>query len=145
MQLRDLTPDEMPTARALLASCELPTADLDDPTITLAGAFEDTSLLGVVGLQACGDLGLLRSLAVGPAHRDGGVARALCEHIFELAASRSMRTLWLLTTTAEAYFARLGFAPVPRDAVPASIASTREFSSLCPSSARVMCRATRYG
>jgi len=138
MQLRDLTPEEMPTARALLAACALPTEDLDDPTITLVGAFEGASLLGVIGLQACGELGLLRSLAVGPAHRGDGIARALCEHVFELAVSRSMQALWLLTTTAEAYFARLGFQPVPRDAVPERIAATRELTSLCPSSARVM-------
>lgn len=140
MELRDLTADDMPRAKPLLASCELPTDDLDDASIALVGAFDGSTLVGVIGLQFCGDVGLLRSLAVAPAHRDHGVARALCDRVFEFARAREMRELWLLTTTAESYFARLGFTLVAREAAPAQVRATAQFASLCPATARVMRR-----
>jgi amino-acid N-acetyltransferase len=140
VELRDLTAEDMPRARALLASCELPTDDLDDASIALVGAFDGGALVGVIGLQSCGDAGLLRSLAVDPAHRDHGVARALCDRVSEVARAREMRELWLLTTTAEAYFTRLGFMLVEREAAPAQVRATTQFASLCPATARVMRR-----
>lgn len=140
MELRDVIADEMPRARALLASCDLPTDDLDDASIALIGAFDGGAMVGVIGLQSCGDVGLLRSLAVDAAHRDRGVARALCDRVFEVAHARDLREIWLLTTTAEAYFTRLGFTPIARDAAPAQLRATAQFASLCPATARVMRR-----
>jgi amino-acid N-acetyltransferase len=140
VELRDLTDDDMPRAKALLASCDLPTDDLDDASIALVGAFDSSSIVGVVGLQSCGDVGLLRSLAVDAAHRDRGIARVLCERMFDVAREREMRELWLLTTTAEAYFTRLGFTPIAREAAPAQVRVTAQFASLCPTTARVMRR-----
>ncbi len=140
MELRDLIAQDMTRAKALLASCDLPTNDLDDASIALVGAFDGTAMVGVIGLQSCSDVGLLRSLAVDPAHRDHGVARMLCERVFEVARAREMRELWLLTTTAEAYFTRLGFTLVAREAAPPQIRVTAQFASLCPATARVMRR-----
>lgn len=49
-----------------------------------------------------------------------------------------MRTLYLLTDTAEAFFERLGYTRVARETVPLGIQQTEEFSSLCPDDAAVM-------
>ena len=130
----------MAATRALLESSDLPTDDIEDPSITLVGAFEDETLVGVVGLQVCGANGLLRSLAVTPTRRNAAIARSLCERVFELAAARSMNSLWLLTTTAKDYFARHTFEVVPREQAPDSIRATAQFASLCPASAHVMRR-----
>jgi len=46
--------------------------------------------------------------------------------------------LYLLTTTAEAYFERLSFKPVERQAAPPEVQATREYSALCPSSSSLM-------
>ncbi|WP_252865560.1 hypothetical protein [Brevundimonas diminuta] len=43
--------------------------------------------------------------------------------------------LHLLTTTAEPFFARRGFAAADRAAAPAAIRRTREFADICPASA----------
>jgi amino-acid N-acetyltransferase len=136
MELRTL--DRIDAAAALLAGQRLPTDDLHDPVITLVGAFVNDTLVGVIGLQACDDVAMLRSLAVDPAHRDRGIAAALCERLFMLAGERD---LYLLTESADNYFARLGFEPIDRATVPAAIRATAQFSALCPSSARVMRRA----
>ena len=47
---------------------------------------------------------------------------------------------YLLTTTAEAFFARLAFTTIARDAVPAGVRGSAEFTSLCPASATAMHR-----
>jgi N-acetylglutamate synthase-like GNAT family acetyltransferase len=48
--------------------------------------------------------------------------------------------VFLLTTTAVPLIARLGFRRIERSEAPATIASTTEFSSLCPASAAIMRR-----
>jgi amino-acid N-acetyltransferase len=49
-----------------------------------------------------------------------------------------VETLYLLTTTAAAFFARHGYETVERDTVPARIRGTTEFDDLCPDSAVCM-------
>jgi len=93
-----------------------------------------------VGLQDCDGVGLLRSLAVRLQDRGRGIARQLCERVFALAIERRHASLWLLTTSAKDYFTRHAFEAVPRETAPDSIRATVQFSSLCPSSARVMRR-----
>ncbi len=138
VEIRAVDEGTLPAALALLAACELPTEDLPNPMVSLIGAFLDGELAGVIGLQRCGEVGLLRSLAVAPSHREHGIARELCERLFEIASAAKIESLFLLTTTAADYFTWHGFARVARDAVPASVRATEQFASLCPASAHVM-------
>ena len=138
MELQPLPVDVR--VRALLAANDLPTDDLDDPSIQLFGALDGQRLAGVVGLQILGRTGLLRSLAVDPAFRDRGLGSRLCDLVVEQARARALESLWLLTTTARDYFARRGFGVAPRDEVPPQIRGTAQFSSLCPTSATMMRR-----
>ncbi len=142
MDVRPIEPSFLDRARRLLRAEELPTEDLDD-SVELFGAYEADQLVGVVGLQRCGDLGLLRSLAVVSQRRGRGVARALCERVFVRARERALDSIWLLTTSARDYFARHGFDVVDRAQVPESIRATAQFASLCPASASVM-RSNRF-
>jgi N-acetylglutamate synthase-like GNAT family acetyltransferase len=50
--------------------------------------------------------------------------------------------VFLATTSAAPFFARIGFSEVRRDSVPAAVLATRQLSSICPSSATIM-RLTR--
>jgi amino-acid N-acetyltransferase len=136
----ELQPIGPAAASALLAANDLPIDDLDDPAVELFGAFAGGALVGVIGLETRGGVGLLRSLAVATAHRERGVARALCDRVLERARARSLVALYLLTTTAAAYFVRHGFVAIPRDEAPPAIRTTAQFASLCPSSATVMRR-----
>ena len=140
MMLRELDRADLPAVRTLLAVADLPTDDLDDANISFVGAFDAGALVGVVGLQTCGRVGLLRSLAVAPTHRAQGVARWLCECVFEQTVQRSLESLWLLTKSAKDYFRRYAFEEVQREAAPLSIRATAQFASLCPASAHVMRR-----
>lgn len=96
------------------------------------------SVTGAVGLEPYGSSGLLRSLVVSPAIRGHGSGTRLVDALETRARELGITELWLLTTTAADFFARLGYAPAERDRAPEAIKDTAEFKSLCPSSAVCM-------
>lgn len=102
------------------------------------GCVQDGALVGAVGLERYGQVGLLRSLAVTPSRRGRGIGYALVACVEEEARSHGLRSLYLLTTTAGAFFARLGYQRADREDAPAPIRSTSQFVSLCPSSSHLM-------
>jgi amino-acid N-acetyltransferase len=123
----------------LLTGAGLPTSDLAalGPVHFLAcGPVESPD--GVVGLELYGSVALLRSLAVGARRRGRGCGAALVAQAERLARSRGVKDVYLLTTSAERFFERLGYARAEREAAPAAIRRTQEFAALCPSSSTLM-------
>jgi amino-acid N-acetyltransferase len=101
---------------------------------------DGADLAGVIGLEVFGPVALLRSLAVPLPCRGRGIASRLAHKAEEHARSRGVEAVYLLTTTAEGFFARRSYDRVDRDAVPGAIKATVEFQSLCPASAVCMVR-----
>jgi amino-acid N-acetyltransferase len=89
-------------------------------------------------MERYGDGGLLRSVAVAAAWRGSGIGRALVDRVLDEGRAAGIKDVYLLTTTAEHYFPRLGFACVSRDSVPAAVRASAEFTGACPASAVVM-------
>lgn len=137
MRVTPLGPGSLDEVKALLTANGLPVSDLTAEVHLLGGRL-DGRLVGVVGLEACGEVGLLRSLAVETAHRGGGLGSELVAAVEQLASDRGIAGLYLLTTTAEPWFARRGYQRLPREAAPDGIRSTAEFSSICPASSAFM-------
>lgn len=133
-----LGPRDEEGVRALLEQCGLPTADLAVSRPELLGWRDPAGLAGVVGVEALGETGLLRSLAVRPDQRGTGLGTRLTVEAERWAAQRGVRQLFLLTTSAAPFFARHGYAIVERALVPAEIRTTTEFATVCPSTAIVM-------
>lgn len=132
------------TARALLREAGLPVDDLVAPmAVQLFGAFDGDELVGVVGLEGAGNDALLRSLAVVDARRGDGYGRALVASAEREATAQGVRCLYLLTTTAAAFFDRLGYRRIARDDVPPAIAATPQFAMLCPASSTCMTKTLR--
>ena len=126
----------------LLADAALPHDDLSPEHLRHFLVIRDgDGIAGVVGMEVADDAGLLRSLAVTEARRGGGLASRLVDALEAHARSAGIRTLYLLTTTAENFFARRGYARAERDSVPAAIAATPEFRGICPASAACMAKA----
>jgi amino-acid N-acetyltransferase len=129
---------------ALLEHYGLPVADLDpEPAPGIVFLVLDDprtgTLVGCVGLEhRCGEAALLRSFAVAPRRPRQGFGLQLLHAAYVLARQIGVRQLYLLTTTASAYFARQGYQVVSRHRVPESIQRSAEFSSLCPASAVAM-------
>lgn len=138
--IRPATEADRSAIQALLIASALPAGDLDDAPISFLVAADDDGLAGVVGIEACGDTGLLRSLAVVPARRGSGLGHALVEAAEAHARERGLGGLVLLTTTAAPFFGRRGYRDLPRDAAPAAVRATAEFRSICPASATCMAK-----
>jgi amino-acid N-acetyltransferase len=137
LQIRERPPQQ--GVVALLEAEGLPASDLTETHLEhffFTGS--DGAPSALVGLEIYGEAALLRSLVVSAAARTQGLGSALVLHAEEYAAARQVRALYLLTTTAEAYFEHRGYRRIDRSEAPPSIQSTREFASLCPSSSAFM-------
>ncbi|MDH3224340.1 MAG: arsenic resistance N-acetyltransferase ArsN2 [Gemmatimonadota bacterium] len=123
----------------LLRRSDLPVDDLDRGDL---GGFvllrRDGRLVGSGALEVYGPLALIRSVAVDATERGNGLGRRIVEHLEARAASERLTSLYLLTTTAEAFFHRLGYRIMSRDEAPPAIRETTQFSSLCPDTAAFM-------
>lgn len=137
-EIRRAAPDDLAGIERLLVANHLPTEGVDGALNGFFVAEYGGELVGVVGVEECGRFGLLRSTAVSPEWRSRGLGRRLVQRTLAESEKKGMRALYLLTTTAEQYFPRFGFAKTTRDDVPEAIRRTDEFTSACPASATVM-------
>ncbi len=101
---------------------------------------DDGRVVGVAGLEVHGEHGLLRSLAVDGAYRGRGLAAALVGAVLDRAKLLELDSVHLLTTTAQDYFARLGFVVRRREGAPQAIRESWEFRTGCPTTAALMSR-----
>ena len=134
-------PDDAAAIAALLRAAGLPHEDFAGHLAHFLVARREGTVVGAVGFERHGRSALLRSLVVAPALRGNGLGDQLVRRLAAVARRKGVGRFYLLTTTAEAFFAGRGFQRVARQAVPAAIAATREFNSLCPLSAVCMTRA----
>jgi amino-acid N-acetyltransferase len=135
------TLDDLAAVTALLAAAALPAVGLTDQfPAAYVVAREGGRVAGCAGLEQYGHTGLLRSVAVVPSLRGSGLARAMVERLLDTGRAASLEAIYLLTTTAAAYFPRLGFTPAARAAVPLELAASPEMAGACPASAICMVR-----
>ena len=126
-------------AIAMLEEAGLPVADVSEERLQNFFCVADKGApVGLVGVELYGHEALLRSLVVAPRERGKGLGIALARHAEAYAASRGVRSMYLLTLTAEPFFERLGYTRLDRSAAPASIQRTSEFATLCPASSAFM-------
>jgi N-acetylglutamate synthase-like GNAT family acetyltransferase len=96
-------------------------------------------VIGFGGYYRDGQEVLLRSIVMASERRRAGNGRRIVAALLDLSHEDSAKRAWLLTTTAQPFFEQLGFVVNHRDAAPRAISNTREFSTLCPVSAVLMC------
>lgn len=141
LEIRPASNDDWGACRQLLDAAGLPTEDLARKSMAaflVAESCDDAELVGLIGLEQYGRVGLLRSLVVTAAVRGTGVGSALLKALQNLAVERNVSNLWLLTIDADRYFAGNGFIVTERTQAPAAIAATSEFVDLCPADAVLM-------
>lgn len=129
---------DLPAVRRLLDTQRLPLAGVDEHVATMVVAKDEDELIGAAAVELYADGALLRSVVVAPTARGRRLGHRLTEAALDVAASRGARAAFLLTTTAEHFFPRLGFERIARDEVPASVQASVEFRTACPASAVVM-------
>jgi amino-acid N-acetyltransferase len=138
VNLRSASSADLPAVLGLLAGSNLPTAGVAENLADFLLAENDNQLIGVAGLELYGESALLRSVAVAESWRGSGVGRTLIERALAVTRERGIKDVFLLTTTAEHYFPRFGFACVDRNCVAPEIQASTEFKGACPESATVM-------
>lgn len=143
--IRAATSGDYAAIAGLLTAAQLPLDGVGEALSDFVVAEVDDVLVGVAGLEVCGDDALLRSVAVDAEWRSHGVGRALVTRVISTAEARGLHALYLLTTTAERYFPSFGFRAIARDEVPDDVRATAEFQGACPASATVMCRECAAG
>ncbi len=135
---RTASVEELPAIIQLLDDCKLPHADIVPGKQHFVVAEIDRKIIGCAGYEGYTENGLFRSLAVKPLYRDMMIAHTMIDKIFVLAQEQGIKEFFLLTTTADKFFGKLGWEIINRNDVPANIASTAEFASICPSVAICM-------
>lgn len=135
--------DNLSTIQLMLDSCGLPSNDLTKGHLEHFYILEkDGKAFGSVGLEIYGKHGLLRSLAIMEHVRGKGFGKLLVKQIEQYAKEQNIDDIYLLTTTAENFFARLGYSTISRKDIPSAVKKSEEFSSICPDSAAAMVKTT---
>jgi amino-acid N-acetyltransferase len=138
VRIERATPQDFNPVLALLADHRLPPDGLSEHLATTLVARDAGRVIGSAALEMYADGALLRSVAVARESQGQGLGRKLTEAALSLGQELNTPAVYLLTTTAEGYFPRLGFERTNRDAVPESVKASVEFKSACPASAVVM-------
>jgi len=139
--VRAARPEDRVKVESLLAGERLPLEGVGDHFAGFVVAEDAGEVVGAAGLEVHEDHGLLRSVVVAPSAKGHGIGRKLAEGVLRDAKKRGLAAVYLLTTTAADYFARLGFERVEREEVPTALHGSRELQGACPASAVVMRRA----
>lgn len=130
---------DLSTVQLILKSCRLPNNDLTKNHLEHFYILEnDEEVTGCIGLEIYVRHALLRSLAVLENARGAGFGRLLVKQIEEYAREQNIDNIYLLTTTAEGFFAKLGYSTISRGDIPSAVKQSEEFSSICPDSAVAM-------
>lgn len=136
--IRPAGPADLEPLARVLEAAELPVAGVADHLSDFLVADDAGRIAATAGLECYGNHALLRSVAVDPQARGSGLGARMVAAALEQARSRHMATVSLLTTTADGYFPRFGFAVVGHDAVPAPVKVSSQFNGVCPASAVAM-------
>ena len=141
MQIIPAVAHDQAGVKTLLQACELPADDISASHLEHFFVIkENDQIVGSVGLEVCGEFGLLRSLSQAESLRGQGLGIRLVEHIEAYSLSQQITSLYLLTTTADWFFAGIEYQEIPRENASTPLQETAEFQSICPASAVCMCK-----
>jgi N-acetylglutamate synthase-like GNAT family acetyltransferase len=135
MRIRPAKPSDLVSVLSLLADARLPAAGVAEHFDAFLIAEEGDRLIGAIGVERYPPHGLLRSAVVATERRGRGVGDALVEALLARSRGEGLSELWLLTETAESWFARRGFVRRERREAPPALAASAEFRGACPESA----------
>ncbi|MEK7916375.1 arsenic resistance N-acetyltransferase ArsN2 [Burkholderia contaminans] len=138
MQIRSAAVSDLASIEALLHASGLPIAGVADHLTSFVVANDAGSVVACGGLEYHGDFALLRSIAVAPQARSGGLGKTVVSWLLSQCETHAVQSVGLLTTTAEGYFTNLGFERVAREQVPRPLLASSQFQGVCPGSATAM-------
>lgn len=138
IDFKKLDPSYEDQALDLLKENNLPSEDFDLSQFHVIGAFDDGRLQAIAALEIYGTHALLRSVAVNSGKHKNGYGTSLIHEMIKESKNLNLSKLFILTETAEGFFARLGFGITDREQVPSPVKQSKEFQHICPASAVCM-------
>lgn len=125
------TANDLPAVEALLTSAGLPLDGVGPAFRSGVVARDDGRIVGCAAVELYGPAALVRSVAVDPAARGLGLGSALVAAVETLARDAGAQEAYLLTESAERWFPRFGYAPIPRAEAEPAIGTSVEFTVAC--------------
>ena len=124
--------------KAALVKAGLPADEVGDPALLFwrFETFEDVPV-GFGGLELHGNAALLHSVVILPPLRQVGLGAAIVFALEAEARACQCGAIYLLTTSAPDFFARLGYGPCAPADVPQTIRNSRQFAALPGATAMV--------
>ncbi len=139
MHIRMSETQDLDKCKKLLKSSSLPAEfSLEDFKHFFIAESSENEIIGLIGVQFDNSEGLLRSLVVSSKSRGRGIGTNLVRTLEQYAISQNIKSLLLLTSSADNFFERLGYQVISRSNVSEFIKQTTEFSSICPDSSICM-------
>ena len=139
MTIRAAQIEDFPPVRRLLEGEKLPIDIIEERKGKLWVMEENGRVVGSGALEFYGADALLRSMVVSDALKGSGHGTRLVSFLEKEAGRQGVRTVWLLTETAEGFFRKLGYTSVDRSVVVnKGILDSSEFAHLCASTAVCM-------
>lgn len=120
---------------------------LSENGLTTSGVRENLSnflvteckeVVGVIGMEFAGQGAMLRSMAISQEVRKRGLATVLVNRSLKIARDAGMKSIYILTNTAEGFASRWGFYKIQRSEIPADLMESSALNSFCPSSSICM-------
>ena len=131
---------DLPAIERLLTAAALPIDGVRDGLDGFVVIRDGAELVALAGREHYDAAVLLRSVVVADHARGHGLGHRIVADCLARAARAGATDAYLLTTTAEPFFGRLGFTTIARDGIAEAVRESAEFTSLCPASATVMHR-----
>jgi len=122
----------------LLKDSSLPFTDIPVNLPHFFKAELDGIIVGTIGLELYNEYALLRSLTVKEETKNNGLGKLLINKVFTYTSENNIKEIYLLTTTADKYFEKIGFELINREQVPIKIKESQQFIETCPSTAFVL-------
>ncbi|WP_426342357.1 arsenic resistance N-acetyltransferase ArsN2 [Pseudoduganella sp. S-14] len=138
LEFRNATAADWPAIETLLTTGGLPLDGAREHLDFFIVGVRGNAIRCVAGFELYGGVALLRSVAVSDALRGKGAGALLLDAIRAKAQAEGVEVLYLLTTTAAAFFGKRGFQQIERSSAPDVIKASREFQGVCPASATMM-------
>jgi amino-acid N-acetyltransferase len=140
MHVERARPADAEAIEGLLTAAALPIDGAAEAFGTGLVARDGEAIVGAAAIEPYGDAGLLRSVVVAPDRRGSGIGGSLVDASEGLASELGINELYLLTDTAEAWFAGHGYRRTEREDVPERVRSSIEFTTACSDTAVAMKR-----
>lgn len=138
LTVRAADADAMERIAALLDANDLPHQGLTESPARFFAGYADSDLVAAGGVELYDAAAVLRSVVVAASHRSRGFGTALCDELQRVAAAEGAETLYLLTTTAPAFFRERGFEVTAREDAPQAVRESTLFAERCPDAATCM-------